>query len=117
MPCSARARGLALSRSPSSTGPDFLRPIGPADDADESARPLLLQPDPERRAEPSKRVKRLLREYAAAAHGEELRRALLAVAEAFMRWEGGERGSGEKVPAELLEYLARPIQFYEEQRG
>lgn len=42
-----------------------------------------------------KRVKRLLRECAAAAHEEELRRALLPVAEAFKRWEMGELGSGE----------------------
>lgn len=40
-------------------------------------------------------IKSLLREYAAAAHEEELRRALRAVAEAFKRWEGGELGSGE----------------------
>ena len=42
-----------------------------------------------------KRIKRLLREYAAAAHEEELRRALMAVAQAFKRWEDGELGSGE----------------------
>jgi len=42
-----------------------------------------------------KRIKRLLREHAAAAHEAELRRALLAVAEAFKRWESGELGSGE----------------------
>ncbi len=42
-----------------------------------------------------KRIKRLLREYAAAAHEEELRRALLAVAEAFRRWERAELGGGE----------------------
>src|SRR5919197_5865455 len=34
-----------------------------------------------------KRVKRLLRECAAAAHEEELRRALVPIAEAFKRWE------------------------------
>ena len=43
----------------------------------------------------SKRIKRLLREYAAAAHEEELRRALLPVSEGFKRWERGELGSGE----------------------
>ena len=42
-----------------------------------------------------KRVKRLLREYASAAHDEELRRALLPLAGAFKRWEQGELGSGE----------------------
>lgn len=42
-----------------------------------------------------KRIKRLLREYAAAAHEEDLRRALLPVSEAFKRWERGELGSGE----------------------
>jgi len=42
-----------------------------------------------------KRVKRLLRECAAAAHEEELRRALLPIAEAFKRWEQGELGSGD----------------------
>jgi hypothetical protein len=42
-----------------------------------------------------KHVKRLLREHAAAAHEEELRRALIPVADAFKRWERGELGSGE----------------------
>jgi hypothetical protein len=42
-----------------------------------------------------KRIKRLLREYAAVAHEEELRRALLPVAEAFKRWERQELDSGE----------------------
>jgi hypothetical protein len=42
-----------------------------------------------------KRVKRLLREAAGAAHEEELRRALLPVAEAFKRWEAGALASGE----------------------
>jgi len=42
-----------------------------------------------------KRVKRLLRECAAAAHEEELRRALLPIADAFKRWEQGELGSGD----------------------
>ena len=38
-------------------------------------------------AETPKRIKRLLREYAAVAHEEDLRRALVPVAEAFRRWE------------------------------
>ena len=42
-----------------------------------------------------KPVKRLLREYASAAHEEELRRALLPLAEAFERWERGGFDSGE----------------------
>ena len=42
-----------------------------------------------------KRIKRLLREYAGAAHEEDLRRALLPVAEAFKRWERREVDSGE----------------------
>jgi len=42
-----------------------------------------------------KRIKRLLREYAAAAHEEELRRALLPISEAFGRWARAELGSGE----------------------
>src|SRR5256712_14105332 len=46
-------------------------------------------------AETPKRIKRLLREYAAVAHEEELRRALLPVAEAFKRWEREELASGE----------------------
>src|SRR2546428_11382341 len=46
-------------------------------------------------AETPKRIKRLLREYAAVAHEEELRRALLPVAEAFKRWEREELDSGE----------------------
>jgi hypothetical protein len=46
-------------------------------------------------ADTPKRIKRLLREQAAAAHEEELRRALVPVAEAFKRWERGELGSGE----------------------
>lgn len=46
-------------------------------------------------AETPKRIKHLLCEYAAAAHEEELRRALLPVAEAFKRWEGEELDSGE----------------------
>jgi hypothetical protein len=105
-----------------------------------------------------KRIKRLLREYAAAAHEEELRRALLPVAEAFGRWERRELGSGElseiihqfhqgpardlwvrynaphlemvvafaitsgllgryTIPAELLEYLAGSMRFYEEEQA
>ena len=46
-------------------------------------------------ADTPKRLKRLLREYAAAAHEEELRRALLPISEAFGRWERRELGSGE----------------------
>jgi len=42
-----------------------------------------------------KRIKRLLHEAAGAAHEEELRRALLPVAEAFKRWEAGQLESGE----------------------
>src|SRR5262245_140177 len=42
-----------------------------------------------------RRIKRLLREYAAAAHEEDLRRALLPVADAFKRWERQELDSGE----------------------
>ncbi len=44
-------------------------------------------------AEPSKKVKRLIRECAAAAHEAELRRALLALADAFKQWERGELDS------------------------
>ncbi len=46
-------------------------------------------------ADTPKRIKRLRREYAATAHKEELRRALLPMAEAFKRWERRELGSGE----------------------
>ena len=46
-------------------------------------------------AETPKRIKRLLREYAAVAHEGELRQALLPIAEAFKRWERGELDSGE----------------------
>ena len=46
-------------------------------------------------ADTPKRIKRLLREHAGDAHEEELRRALVPVAEAFKRWERGELGSGE----------------------
>lgn len=46
-------------------------------------------------ADISKRVKRLLRDCAAAGHEEELRRALLPIAEAFKRWAEGGLGSGE----------------------
>ena len=45
--------------------------------------------------ETPKRIKRLLREQAGQAHEEELRRALVPVAEAFKRWERGELGSGD----------------------
>lgn len=46
-------------------------------------------------AETPRRIKRLLREYSAIAHEEELRRALLPVAEAFKQWERKELDSGE----------------------
>lgn len=46
-------------------------------------------------ADVPKRIKRLLREYAATAHEEELRRALLPLSEAFGRWARRELGSGE----------------------
>ena len=46
-------------------------------------------------ADMPKRIKRFLREYAAAAHEEELRRALLPISEAFGRWARRELGSGE----------------------
>ena len=46
-------------------------------------------------ADTPKRIKRLLREQAGRAHEEELRRALVPVAEAFRRWERGELGSAE----------------------
>lgn len=46
-------------------------------------------------ADTPKRIKRLLRELAGAAHEEELRRALVPVAEAFKRWEHRDLGSGE----------------------
>jgi hypothetical protein len=46
-------------------------------------------------ADTPKRIKRLLREQAGRAHEEELRRALVPVAEAFKRWEHGDLGSGE----------------------
>jgi hypothetical protein len=105
-----------------------------------------------------KRIKRLLRELAGAAHEEELRRALVPVSEAFNRWEHGDLGSGElsgiihrfhqgpardldvryntvrvemavayaitagildrqSIPAELLDHLAGPLQFYETERA
>ncbi len=41
-----------------------------------------------------KRVKRLLREHAAAAHDEELRRALQPLFEAFKKWSQGTVSSG-----------------------
>ena len=43
----------------------------------------------------TKHLKRLLREHAALAHEEELRRALLPLADDFDRWRRGELGSGE----------------------
>ena len=46
-------------------------------------------------ADTPKRIKRLLREHGGQAHEEELRRALVPVAEAFKRWERGELGSAE----------------------
>ena len=42
-----------------------------------------------------KRLKRLLREYAARAHEAELHQALVPLAEAFKRWERGELDSFE----------------------
>jgi hypothetical protein len=45
--------------------------------------------------QPTKSVKRVLRALAAAAHEEELRRALLPVAAAFEEWRAGRLGSGE----------------------
>jgi hypothetical protein len=44
---------------------------------------------------PPKRIKRLLRELAAKAHEEELRRALIPLANAFDRWSRGEADSFE----------------------
>jgi hypothetical protein len=108
-------------------------------------------------ADVPKRIKRLLRELAAEAHEEELRRALVPLAEAFKRWERRELGSGElaelihefhqgparelylrytaphqgppvayaivegildrrAIPAEVLDYLARTIEFYEREQ-
>jgi len=46
-------------------------------------------------ADTPKRIKRLLREQAGQAHEEELRRALVPVAESFKRWERGELDSAE----------------------
>src|SRR5262249_62135187 len=46
-------------------------------------------------ADVPKHIKRLLREHAATAHEEELRRALLPISEAFGRWARSELGSGE----------------------
>jgi hypothetical protein len=109
-------------------------------------------------AETPKRIRRLLREYAAVAHEEELRRALVPLAEAFKRWERKELDGGElseiihkfhqgpardlwvryttghlemavafaittgplsrdTIPAELLDRLAGPMRFYEEERA
>lgn len=45
--------------------------------------------------ETPKRLKRLLREWAGEAHEEELRRALLPLAEAFDRWKRGDIVSSE----------------------
>jgi hypothetical protein len=44
---------------------------------------------------PTKTVKRALRQLAARAHEEELRRALLPIAAAFGQWQAGQLGSGE----------------------
>ena len=49
---------------------------------------------------PTKPVKRTLRQLAALAHEEELRRALLPIAAAFGQWHAGQLGSGEL--AELI---------------
>ena len=86
-------------------------------------------------ADAPKRIKRLLREYAAAAHEEELRRALLPVSEGFKRWERGELWvryntphlemavafaittgllARDTIPGELLEHLGGAMRFYEE---
>lgn len=45
--------------------------------------------------ETPKRLKRLLRQWAGEAHEEELRRALLPLAEAFDRWKRGDIASSE----------------------
>lgn len=111
----------------------------------------------DRMAEISKRLRRLLREYAGKAHEAELREALEPLAEAFKRWERGEIDSFDlkelihrfhqgpareiylyydgrfpapqvaraivnglidrtTVPAELLDYLAKDIDFYDKER-
>lgn len=44
---------------------------------------------------PTKAVKRALRELAARAHEEDLRRALLPVSAAFDKWKAEELGSGD----------------------
>jgi len=56
-------------------------------------------------ADTPKRIKRLLREQGGRAHEEELRRALVPVAEAFKRWEHGELGSGWRYQA----YVVAPL--------
>ena len=48
-----------------------------------------------RKGDVPKRIKRLLREYAGKAHEEDLRRALVPLAEAFKRWERGDLRSHE----------------------
>jgi hypothetical protein len=58
-------------------------------------RPLIVVVERQRMTDTPKRLKRLLREHAGEAHEEELRRALVPVAEAFKRWEHGELGSGD----------------------
>jgi hypothetical protein len=45
--------------------------------------------------EPTKSLKRLVREYASRAHEEELRRALLELADAFDGWRAGKISNGE----------------------
>src|SRR2546426_7423422 len=71
--------------------------FGPPNFAVERTRfaPLTAALERRRMAETRKRIKRLLREYAAVAHEEELRRALLPVAEAVKRWGREELDSGE----------------------
>lgn len=70
----------------------------------------------------TKYVKRALRELAAAAHEEDLRRALLPIATAFDEWKAGKLGSGELterihafhkgLARELwVRYNSRPLEF------
>jgi hypothetical protein len=47
------------------------------------------------RAEPSKHIKRLLREWSGRAYAEELRRALLPLGKSFDRWRAGDLDSFE----------------------
>jgi len=62
------------------------RPAARADDAAGRLCELCMMGT---RADTPKRIKHLLREYAGAAHEEELRRALVPVAEAFQRGSAG----------------------------